>query len=176
MNYEDSRHLFENGDVVFFSRGRKNMIRRIIRWFTRGSLYHVGIVFWMVADAGEPRLMLAEAQPEGYRVINLGFYRDRDMTVFRSPAPWHLVGAEVIDHAGELSYNMMDMIRIGFHERWGIALPKKSGTGYVCSVVISRMLRAAGVQGIEEMVSPQRLHDQMASSMEHSFFVLGDLS
>jgi hypothetical protein len=178
MNYADARSLFQDGDVVFFSDGKTNLVRAVIRWFTKGSIYHVGIVVWMDAEeVGGRRLMLTESQPSGYRMINLGFYADRSMTVMRCPISWKSVGSIVIDHAGEVTYNFLDLLRIGLHERWGIPIRRKTGgAGYVCSVIVSRILQLGGVTDIETMVSPQRLHDQLLLSTPVLFRVKGNIS
>lgn len=159
MKYEDTRDLFRNGDVVFFSGGKKSLVRRAITWFTNGPIYHVGIAFWM-NDGTDDRLMLAEAQPDGFRIINLSNYKDRDMTVFRSLVPWENIATVISDSTGRVSYDFIDLLFIGLHEKFGMPIPNISGPGEVCSVIVAKILSNAGVKGLDVMSSPMKLYKQ----------------
>lgn len=164
MNYETARSVIKSGDIVFFSGGSKNIVRHAITWFTRGELYHVGIAFWAEFENGSRRLMLAEGQPDGHRIINLSAYKDRDMTIVRIPQVWERVSESVLEEAGNLKYDLYDLLLIGLHERFGLPIDEKmGGHGDVCSVAVSKAIQKAGVTGIETMVSPQRLFDQLTS-------------
>lgn len=178
MTYDEARDEFQNGDVVFFSAGKRNIVRRAICWFTRGKYYHVGIVFWVLADTGDARLMLAEAQPDGYRIVNLGFHNERNMCVFRDVVPWSAIGNTVLDRTGATDYSYMDLLYIGMHERFGVNIPAEaSGSGDVCSVVTSKILQFGGARGIETMVSPQRLFEQLSAAGNIPvFFIRGSLA
>lgn len=163
MIYEEGRLLFKNGDVVFFSSGRPNFVRSVIRWFTRGKFYHVGIAFWAFTADGPARLMLAEAQPDGFRIINLRSYSGRDMEVMRCPVAWSRISNSVVGPAGGIKYSLVDLLLVGMHERFGMKIPENhDGTRGVCSVIVSRILQAGGETGLETMVSPMRLYQQMA--------------
>jgi len=104
---------------VFFFNGEKNIVRSAISWFTRSPHYHVNIAFWMQGREGTERLMLAESQPGGFRLINLGFCRDRTMTVFERPVDWGLIRDTVVGTPGGVSYDFLDLFLIGMHERFG---------------------------------------------------------
>lgn len=171
MNYRELRDQFKSGDVVFFSKGKKNIVRRLITWFTNGPHYHVGFVFWMLTDSGNSRLMLAESQPGGYRIINLSAYRDRGMTVFRCPVDWHLISERVIESAGDVPYDFLDMALVGLHEKFGTPIPNITGPGEVCSVMVSKILQGAGMTGIVTMVSPQRLCEQLTKCALPTFTI-----
>lgn len=161
MNYAEARSFFKNGDIVFFRDGKKNLVRRLITWFSRGPYYHVGIAFWMT-DGINDRLMLAESQPDGYRIISLSAYSDRGMMVVRNPIRWRDLSDRVIGSAGVVAYDFLDLLKIGLKERFGITLPSKfTGVGEVCSVMVSKALRAAGFDGTEELVSPQKLFEAL---------------
>lgn len=171
-DYVESRALFADGDIVFFSAGKANLVRSVIRWFSRGKLYHVGIVFWVTVNNGQKRLILAEAQPDGYRIINLGFYRDRDMTVLRCPVPWHLIADQISGEKGVIEYSLYDLLQVGLRERFGFTIPyKKSNAVGVCSGVVSSALSAGGLLGLETMISPQRLFDHLCKTNEIIFTV-----
>lgn len=129
---------------MFFFNGEKNIVRSAISWFTRSPHYHVNIAFWMQGREGTERLMLAESQPGGFRLINLGFCRDRTMTVFERPVDWGLIRDTVVGTPGGVSYDFLDLFLIGMHERFGTPIPAAwTGTGEVCSVLISKILRPA---------------------------------
>jgi len=161
MDYQTARSLFKNGDLVFFSRGHWNIVRRLIVFFSKGKYYHVGVAFWAkIGD--ENRLMLIESQPGGLRIINMGFLEDRDMTVFRCPVDWDIISSEMLDSTGRISYDFVDVAMIGLHERFGVPISRKiTGKGEVCSVYISKMLQKAGLTGIDTLVSPNKLCKQL---------------
>lgn len=162
MNYYEARDQFQDGDIVFFSGGAKNPIRRAITWFTNSSYYHVGIAFWATIE-GQRKLLLAESQPGGYRVVNLGFYKDRDMTVLSCPVPWNKIADEVVSNTGVVGYGFIDLALIGLHEKFGMPITDETdGPGDACSVVVAKILKSAGLK-LRTMVSPQRLFDQLIS-------------
>ncbi len=166
-SYSEIRQLFKNGDIVFFSKGKKNLVRRAITWFTGGPFYHVGIAFWIELDHGEKRLMLAEAQPDGFRIINLRFYNDRDMTVFSCPVDWAIIREAVTGAAGGVQYSLADLAMVGLHERFGTPISQRfKSSGGVCSTIVADMLKTGGFANLEVIVSPQRLHDQF---LENNF-------
>lgn len=170
MNYQEAREKFQDGDIVFFSNGRKNFVRRVITWFSNGPHYHVGIAFWATID-DQRRLCLAEAQPGGYRIVNLAFYKDRDMTVLTCPVPWKRIADEVVSSAGVIGYGFSDLVLIGLHEKIGLPIPDKAdGPGDVCSAVVAKMLRYGGLN-IATMVSPQRLLDSLVQITPCRFIV-----
>lgn len=171
MNYQAARDQIKSGDIVFFSGGKRGLTRRLIEWATKGPHYHVGIAFWMTDGINE-RLLLAEAQPDGYRIINLGAYQNMNMTVFRCPVPWGVIADRVINSAGTVHYGLFDLVFIGLHERYGLPLPKKQlGPGDVCSVITSKILQEAGMTGLETMVSPQRLLEQLSKRQAPALIV-----
>lgn len=159
LQYENTRKFFQDGDIVFFSGGDKTLIRKIICWFSKGEQYHVGIVFWMTVGNSR-RLMLAESQPDGFRIINLGFYSSRKMTVFCCPVKWSDIQERVTGSAGGVDYDFLDMALIGMHERFGTPSPgAHTGSGEVCSSIVARILNEGGMS-LQTLVSPQNLFDQ----------------
>lgn len=172
MKYQEARSHFKNGDIVFFSGGKRNWVRRLITWFSKGPMYHVGIALWMkTACSDSPKLMIAESQPDGYRIINMGFYADRNMTVFRSPVAWERMVDNVMDSTGVVPYDFYDLAAIGMHERFNLPLPKRTGDGEVCSVMVAKLLHRSGYCGTDIMVSPQRLSEQLAMKLPIAFVV-----
>jgi hypothetical protein len=173
VNYIEARDHFQNGDIVFFSYGVKSMVRRAICWFTGGPNYHVGIVFW--ADiSGSPRLMLAESQPGGFRIVNLSFYVDRTMTVFRCPVPWEAIQEVVISSPGGVEYDFVDLALVGLHERFNMPLsPRLGGVGEICSSMVARILNGAGMT-LTVLVSPERLLKQFLENKLDPYMVSHD--
>lgn len=171
--YNDARNLFKNGDIVFFFGGKLRWIHHLITWFTGGPHYHVGIAFWMTPHANAaPRLMLAEAQPGGYRIVNLSSYEARGMTVIRGIVPWSSIANRVVDSPGNIPYDNIDLALIGLHEKFGIRIPESyTGVGEACSVIVAKILKAAGVDGLEVFVSPQRLLKQLVAICDPVFVV-----
>lgn len=173
MNYKLRRPDFRNGDIIFFAGGEKTWVRRLISWFT-GRHYHVGIAFWGTIVDTEPRLLIAEALPSGFRIVNLGFYKDRDMVVFRCPNPatWSQIADTVLDSTGVVPYDFLDLTLVGMHERFGTPIPRRvTGKGEICSVIVSKILQNVGVRGIGTMVSPQRLLEQLSKRRDPAFTI-----
>lgn len=143
---------------MFFSNGERSIIRRAICWFTRGPHYHVGIAFWVNAG-GQRRLMLAESQPDGFRIINLSFYADREMTVFDCPVAWEKIQDQVVGSAGGIEYNFYNLALIGLHERFGLPVSQdNNGISNVCSGVVAKILNGGGLS-LPTLISPQRLYE-----------------
>lgn len=173
MTYDEARDKFQDGDIVFFCNGKKNIIRRLITWFSNGPYYHVGIAFW--ATIGESRkLLLAEAQPGGYRIVNLAFYKDRDMTVLTCPVPWQRIADEVVNNTGVIGYGFEDLALIGLHEKFSMPISDKTdGPGDACSVVVTKLLRHGGLH-IDTLLSPQRLFEKLINITPCRFIVKGE--
>ena len=161
MTYDEARELIPNGSVIFFSGGKRNLTRRLITLFSDGPHYHVGIAVWMKAG-GKRRLMLAESQPDGFRMVTLGSYSDRNMTVIQHPGASEQVIDMAIESSGRIPYDYTDMVAILFRERLGIKVPEwATSRGDVCSVFVSKILQKAGVLGIDTLVSPEKLLTQL---------------
>jgi len=177
MNYDDARELFKNGDIVFFAGGRRNLLRRLITWFTGGPHYHVGMAFWIHVDGDGPRLMIAEAQPDGFRIVNLSYYQDCDMTVHRCPMQWNDIARRVMNLPGHLQYDLIDLAMVGLQEKFGIPVRERlTGEGEICSVVIAKVLREAGFRGVDIWVSPERLNRQLSRWQTPVFTITLDKS
>lgn len=162
MKYSQIRDSIKNGDIAFFSGGHPSFIRRVIAWFSKGEIYHTGIAFWMI-EGQHKRLMLAESQPDGFRIINLSAYQDREIAIIRTGIDWRLISEETIGSAGMVKYDFVDLVAIGLHERFGVPLPKITGAGMVCSVIVAEILKGAGVKISSVMISPQRLFNELSA-------------
>lgn len=171
MKYDIARPLFRNGDIVFFH-GR-GWMRKLVQWCTKGRYHHVGIAFW--CNVGDiDRLLIAEAQPDGYRLVNLGYCEGQDLTVFRCPVDWDAIQNIVINSTGKVKYDFIDLILVGLHERFGLPIPSRlTGPGDICSVITAKILQSAGWKIDSTMVSPNKLANILAQNFKPAFEVEG---
>lgn len=160
MNYSAAREQFKDGDIVFF-KADSSIQSRIVRAFT-GEHTHCGVAFWMRVDGASPRLVIAEAQPGGFRIVNLSYAATRDMAIFSCPVEWSKIADNVVTLTGLTPYNLIDLAKIGLHEKFGLPLGKHTGKGLVCSEIIVKLVEDAGTELGELMVSPQRLFEMIS--------------
>jgi len=158
VTYEEARKKIVSGDLVFFSSGR-SLIARLIQAISGGPIFHCGIAFWADVGEAEPRLLLAQTDVEGLRIVALSSKRGTRMTVVSAPVAWTKIAHEATDWAGCLPYNWWDLVAVTLSERFGIWVPR-IGRGEICSVYIANRLRPH-LAGIRELCSPQGLYVQL---------------
>ncbi len=161
VSYQTARSQIQNGDVVFFD-GVKNLVDRLIMFFTSSKYVHVGIAFWMETDVTSPkRLMIVEAQGgTNRRVINFSFYQNRNFDVFTSPISWDEMQDAAMEKIGTEKYGWITAVYVGLHDfllkQYNIKIPKSNLPGEICSEFVARVLKMTPTE-----VSPQLLSETL---------------
>ena len=157
--YEEGRDLIQDGDIAFM-RDTGSIPAWLIRIITRSNYSHVGICFWATIG-DEQRLLFIEAQGKTKRrILNFGYYSDRDIDVVRAPLEWKTVCDKALKRVGKTDYTMLGALYVGVREcLWkyvGIKLPTLDFPGEICSEFV------AEIYDIEPNdVSPQVLFEQL---------------
>lgn len=157
--YEEGRDLIRDGDIAFM-RDTGSIPAWLVRIVTRSRYSHVGVCFWATIGK-EQRLFFIEAQGKTKRrILNFGYYSDRDIDVVRAPQEWNNIQNEALKRIGKVDYTMLGALYVGFREcLWkcaGIKLPTLDFPGEICSEFV------AEIYGIEPNdVSPQVLFEQL---------------
>lgn len=160
ISYNFARDQIQDGDIIFIK--GTTVISKVTRFFTKSKYTHVGIAFWVYINR-KPRLMITEAQGgTRRRMLNLSYYKSKEMDVVRCPRPWIEYADDALDLIGEVKYSFLTAFYVGIREflsRYNIMLPPKKFSGEICSEYVARML---GLQTTE--ISPGKLLEVLTTS------------
>lgn len=158
VKYKDAREQVKTGDIVFMK--GESPGSRFIRFFTRSKYSHVGIAFWM-SDVltGKRRLMVAESNIGGTRVVSLSSYAHEGIDIYDglNSSEWLFASSGVLDSMGAIKYSYLDFVTIYIKESFGMNLGDVRGQ--VCSEFVSKILKqyCKRFKNMAELQSPQNL-------------------
>lgn len=142
MNYETFRASAKDGDLLFLTVNKKNILSRITSFFTGSPFTHVAFVFWY-----KERLMLVESTTNGgIRIVSASSYRDRPVYKIVAPKAWGEIADSALARSGTASYGWLSAIYIGIREvaftHFNIKLPvDKNNRNKACSEFVAECLK-----------------------------------
>jgi len=159
MKYLEARPLIQSGDLIFFGPS-SSMFSRFEVWWTQREYAHCAIAV-RVGIEGQDRLMVVEQHLGGQRIVTLSSYlKGRPLiTVVKSPVPWGLYGADLVEQSGAVDYSLPELAAIGLREKFGLKV--KDFSGVVCSAMIAQVLITHGIRIPTTQVSPGLLYRQV---------------
>lgn len=154
MTYDEIRNIAKDGDVIFLTVDKKNILSRLVSWFTNSPYTHTAFVFWY-----KTRLMLVESTTQGgIRIVQASIYENRNFDIVAAPRSWDEIEWQAIERSGTAKYGWFSAIYIGIREflffHFDIALPPDNGNrNKCCSEFVAEVLQLTDVD-----VSPKKLH------------------
>lgn len=157
MNYETFRKEAKDGDILFLTVNKKNILSRITSFFTKSPFTHAAFVFWY-----RERLMLVESTTNGgIRIVFASTYSNRPVYRIAAPRAWSEIEGTALGKSGTATYGWFSAIYIGIREvafkHFNIKLPVDRNNRYkACSEFVAECL------GLEDVdLSPGALFDKL---------------
>lgn len=154
MDYATVRNNVKDGDIMFLSVNKRDILSRITSWFTSSPYTHAAFLFWY-----KNRLMVVESTTHGgIRIVQASTYSDRDITIVSAPVDWTEIEDRALSKSGTAEYGWTSATYIGIREflfmHYGIKLPPNNGNrNKCCSEFVAEVL------GLEDAdVSPKKLY------------------
>ena len=169
--YEEYRDSIENGDILFFYKGKK-LFSKIIQYTTGGPYCHCAIAFNLtIKGCDKKRVFVVEEHAGGQRIVTLSscVSKYHGFSLMKNPVDWPKYGPELIGRAGFTKYSYLDALSIGIRENFGIILSDQAGE--VCSEMIAKMLINNGVGLTTSLISPNKLHSELIKLGSTSTFI-----
>ena len=141
MFYEELREKAKDGDIMFLTVNKKNILSRITSFFTRSKFTHAAFLFWY-----KDRLMVVESTTHGgMRIVTASHYRDREFDLIPAPVDWKLIEEKALERAGTADYGWLSAFYIGVREfffmHFNMKLPENRGNrNKACSEFVSETL------------------------------------
>ena len=163
LSYYEARSRIKSGDIINMYKHRDTInyvFHAFVEFFTGSPIYHTAVAVWMTSPSGIERLMIVETNlMGGKRLVPLGIFANgsHKMEVIHLPEEYKFSNMEeaMMERVGVDKYSPIDLLTIGVREFFG--LPKKDLKGNVCSELVSKMWKAAGVPIKDTHVSPGKL-------------------
>jgi hypothetical protein len=166
MTYEEIRKSAEDGDLIFLSFDKGNILSRITSFTTQSMFTHVAILFWY-----RERSMLVESTTHGgLRVVNASVYKDRDISMLKAPKPWWQISDRALSRIGTVKYGWFSSIYIGIrdvlHRYFDWHLPPNAGNrNMACSEFVSLVLELE-----DSDIPPRQLYEILNGKAERTGF------
>lgn len=157
MNYENIREIAEDGDIIFLTVDKKNLLSRLTSWFTKSPYTHAAFVFWY-----KDRLMVVESTTHGgIRIVQASTYHDRNIDLIKAPKNWDQIEWRALERSGTAEYGWISAMYIGIREflfmHFDITLPpNKNNRNKCCSEFVAEVLDLDDVD-----VSPKKLFEKL---------------
>ena len=158
MNYDQIRSVAKDGDIIFLTVDKKNILSRTTSWFTKSPYTHVAFLFWY-----KERLMLVESTTHGgIRIVQASTYSDRNIDLIAAPKNWSTIESAALSRSGTTEYGWFSAIYIGLREflftHFDISLPvNKHNRNKACSEFVSEVLDLEDVD-----ISPGALYKKLS--------------
>ena len=163
MNYQSIRDVANDGDIIFLTVNKKDILSRLTSWFTKSPYTHAAFVFWY-----KDRLMVVESTTHGgIRIVQASTYFDRNIDIVVAPKSWDSVEWRALERSGTAKYGWLSAMYIGIREfmfmHFDVKLPpNKKNRNKCCSEFVAEVLNLDDTD-----VSPKKLHQILSnSSME----------
>lgn len=157
MNYEEIRDIAKDGDIIFLTVDKKNILSRLTSCVTKSPFTHVAFLFWY-----KTRLMIIESTTHGgIRIIQASTYYDREMFIVAAPKQWEEIADRALEKSGTATYGWLSAIYIGIREflftHFYISLPQDRNNRHkACSEFVSEIL---GFDDVD--ISPGMLYEKL---------------
>lgn len=158
MEYRQVRELAKDGDVIFLTVDKKNILSRLTSWFTKSPYTHAAFVFWY-----KDRLMVVESTTHGgIRIVQASTYSDRDIVLVSANKKWTDIEWRALEKSGTAEYGWFSAMYIGLREfmfmQFEIKLPEnKNNRNKCCSEFVAEVLELSDTD-----VSPKKLHQVLS--------------
>lgn len=155
MKYDQIRNIAVDGDVIFLTVNRSDILSRITSWFTKSPYTHAAFVFWY-----KSRLMVVESTTHGgIRIVLASTYKDRNIEILSPKIHWMDIEETAISRSGTAEYGWFSAMYIGLREflfnHFEIKLPvNKNNRNKACSEFVAEVLKLEDVD-----ITPKKLYD-----------------
>lgn len=152
------RAVAKDGDVIFLTVDKKNLLSKLTSWVTKSSYTHAAFVFWY-----KDRLMLVESTTHGgIRIVQASTYSDREIDLLPAPKTWTDIEGAALSRSGTAEYGWFSAAYIGIREffftHFDISLPpEKDNRNKACSEFVAEVLELTDVD-----VSPGKLYQYLS--------------
>jgi hypothetical protein len=160
MDYTTFRNQAKDGDILFLTVDKKNILSRLTSWFTKSPYTHAAFVFWY-----KERLMVVESTTHGgIRIVQASTYDDRNIDMIPAPKPWNSIEWLALERSGTAEYGWFSAMYIGIREfffmHFNVSLPPNLGNrNKCCSEFVSEVL---GLDDVD--ISPRRLYETLSKA------------
>lgn len=157
MNYEEIRTIANDGDIIFLTVNKKDILSRIVSFFTKSIYTHAAFVFWY-----KTRLMIVESTTNGgIRIVQASIYDERIFALISAPLRWEEIEWRAIARSGTEKYGWFSAIYIGIREflfmHFDIKLPPNNNNrNRCCSEFIAEILEFEDTD-----ISPKKLYENL---------------
>ncbi len=149
-----------DGDVIFLTVNRNDILSRVTSWFTKSPYTHAAFVFWY-----KSRLMVVESTTHGgIRIVQASTYKDRNIEILSPKIHWMDIEESAISKSGTAEYGWISAMYIGLREflfkYFEIKLPvNKNNRNKACSEFVAEVLNLEDTD-----ITPRKLYE----ILEHS--------
>lgn len=160
MNYDTIRTIANDGDVIFLTVNKKDILSRTTSFFTKSPYTHAAFVFWY-----SERLFIVESTTHGgIRVVLASTYSDREINLLPSNRNWSDIKWKALERSGRAEYGWISATYIGIREfmftHFNIKLPQdKNNRNKACSEFVAEVLELEDVD-----ISPGKLYEILLKS------------
>lgn len=155
MTYDEVRKIANDGDIIFLTVDKRNILSKITSFVTKSVYTHVAFVFWY-----KDRLLLIESTTHGgIRIVHASTYKDRELEIIPAVKSWNDIQEKALERSGTTNYGWLSAIYIGIREfaftNFNINLPaNKNNRNKACSEFVSEILELSDVD-----ISPGKLYN-----------------
>jgi hypothetical protein len=143
VKYELAREMVRNGDLVAI-RSRGTVTDQVISGVLGSPYTHTAVALWMSFDGAE-RLLVAESNGGGARLVPLSQHAGADFDVFECPTERGAAGRAVLQLLGEpIRYDKGDLVLIAANRLFGVPLPDLDDDRKICSALSASIYLCAG--------------------------------
>ncbi len=160
MNYDQMRNKAVDGDVIFLTVNRNDILSRVTSWFTKSPYTHAAFVFWY-----KSRLMVVESTTHGgIRIVQASTYKDRNIEILSPKIHWMDIEESAISKSGTAEYGWVSAMYIGLREflfkYFEIKLPvNKNNRNKACSEFVAEVLNLEDTD-----ITPRKLYEILEQS------------
>lgn len=157
MKYEEIRNIAKDGDIIFLTVDKKNILSRITSWFTKSPYTHAAFLFWY-----KNRLMVSESTTHGgLRIVQASMYSTRNIDIISAPRSWEQIENSALEKIGTTKYGWFSAIYIGLREfmftHFDVKLPSTTkNRNKACSEYVAEILEMP-----ETDISPKNLYKKL---------------
>lgn len=141
MFYDELREKAKDGDIMFLTVDKKNILSRTTSFFTKSKFTHAAFLFWY-----HNRLMVVESTTHGgMRIVTASQYANREFALISAPVDWKLIEDKALEKSGTAEYGWLSAFYIGVREfffmHFNMKLPQdKENRNKACSEFVSETL------------------------------------
>jgi hypothetical protein len=154
------RNKAVDGDVIFLTVNRNDILSRVTSWFTKSPYTHAAFVFWY-----KSRLMVVESTTHGgIRIVQASTYKDRNIEILSPKIHWMDIEESAISKSGTAEYGWVSAMYIGLREflfkYFEIKLPvNKNNRNKACSEFVAEVLNLEDTD-----ITPRKLYEILEQS------------